>query len=333
MARDPAVRLPRAPRRRPDYARDMRTVACWAAAAAASVAVASMASAGRAGRAVVVVRAEPDMVRIPAGPFWMGFPDDPAARSELRADCVREFGDGAQETVCTADNLVGNARPLREVYLPAYDIDRYEVTVGAYRACAAAGYCDVAPLVTGDGRFVADDRLPIVYVTWRDAADYCAWAGKRLPTEAEWEKAARGVDRRPRPWPWGYHRRDDGSNHGAVDRHAVWLASRYVADASDGFTGPAPVGALRWSASPYGVYDLAGNVSEWVADYYAPTYEALSHIDPAVTAPPAVGPPMRVVRGGSWAEPRLFGRTYLRLYADANHRGFDRGFRCARDAR
>jgi formylglycine-generating enzyme required for sulfatase activity len=280
-----------------------------------------------------VEHSPPSMVRIPGGTFWMGFPNDEDAESELALACVTEFGEGTEQSYCTNKRLWENATPERRVYLPAFEIDRYEVTIAQYRRCAADGACDVAALLAGDDRFRDDDALPMVYVTWQDAVDFCAWSGKRLPTEAEWEKAARGTDRRV--WPWGDFERDDGANHGTVDRKlmrpAVWFTAQYIADDSDGHDTAVAPGTMLWSESAYEVYDLAGNVSEWVADYYVDGYDDGSSIAPVVDSPPPNGAGLRSYRGGSWAEPKLFGRTYFRLNALPDQRSFDRGFRCARD--
>jgi len=297
----------------------------------------------RAGRVERVEHHEPDMVRVSAGTFVMGFPGTESEQTHIAFDCAREFGD-SQEFYCRREFIVDNAQPRRWVYLPAFEIDRYEVRVGAYRACAAAGACDIAALVSGDTRYLEDDALPMVNANWQDAVDFCAWVGKRLPTEAEWEKAARGTD--ARRWPWGDHSRADGANHGAVDVDVLhgpaWGAAHYVGDDSDGYAGATPPGTLQWSDSFYGAMDMAGNVSEWVVDYYVAGYGGCeprergcvepSSIDPVVDSPPAGSASLRVYRGGSWAEPRLFGRTYFRLFADPGQRSFDRGFRCARDS-
>lgn len=294
----------------------------------------SAAAGRRAGEVRRVEHIASATVAIPAGTFAMGFDDRESERAELLLACARELGAESGEVYCRSETLWENALEQREVYLPAYGIDRYEVTTAAYRACAAAGGCDVTPLTVGDPVFL-EDALPMVNVAWRDAAEYCRWRGKRLPTEAEWEKAARGDD--GRRWPWGNHDRADGANHGRAQDHPVrappYAFPSFVGDARDGFAGAAPPGALVWSDSPYGVYDLAGNVSEWVADYYRESYVGLTTVDPVVDTPPSGTSSPRVYRGGSWAEPALFGRTYMRLFAAPGHRSFDRGFRCARDAR
>src|SRR5690606_24472221 len=231
-----------------------------------------------------------------------------------------------------------SAQPARQIFLPAYAIDRREVTVAAYRRCVVAGACDVAPLVVGDQRYTAAD-LPVVNVTWQDAVDHCAFVGRRLPTEAEWERAARGTDRRR--WPWGNVQRDADFNHGAVEHPAVLMsrlsaqpnhwAFDLVADASDGAAYLAPPGSEPWSRSPVGADDLAGNVAEWVEDYYA----AGGYRDLPVVAPVRRsrkdGLAERVVRGGSWRSPPHAARTYAREASPAERRATTVGFRCARD--
>jgi formylglycine-generating enzyme required for sulfatase activity len=229
------------------------------------------------------------------------------------------------------------------VYVDAFEIDRLEVTAAQYRACVAAGGCDVAPLVTGDERNVADE-LPMVYVTWGEARTYCRWRGKRLPTEAEWEKAARGEDRRR--WPWGNQERRDGANlgksevdaikltHGKLMSQPVYGGSRAmfesVPDDSDGAAYAVAPGSLKWGDSPYGALDMSGNVSEWIEDYWSMDgYKGLSAVNPVRSeAPP--DSTWRAVRGGSWGDWKYSGRTYFREYADPRGRSEQRGFRCAR---
>ena len=315
----------------------------------------------RNGSIVTVEHHRSEMVLIPGGTFVMGIPD--TELENAREACDELFGEWARY-ICFHQqdefDYFRDATPSRDVFVSSFEIDRYEVTLREYRKCVAAGVCDVGPLVTHDDRYL-EDPLPMVNTTWQDAVDYCSWKDKRLPTEAEWEKAARGTD--GRRWPWGNQERKDGLNHGKLEDEAVaetigkvtgWRAGRqtmpalvYVPDDSDGYKYAAGPGDVIWGESPFGVYDMAGNVSEWVADYYwageiwrprprADTkplkggYDDLPDIDPHRQAPRDER--HRVVRGGSWVEPKLYARTYRRDHDDPNVRSIARGFRCARDA-
>jgi sulfatase modifying factor 1 len=136
----------------------------------------------------------------------------------------------------------------RRVHLPTFGIDRTEVTHAAWRRCMAAGRC-VPPRVAGDDPRLSADAMPVSGITLAEAADYCAHAGGRLPTEEEWEKAARGDSARRFPWGSHYHARL--ANHGRPPLRP---------DPGDGFRWAAPVGSFPDGASPYGVLDMAGNV-------------------------------------------------------------------------
>jgi formylglycine-generating enzyme required for sulfatase activity len=201
-----------------------------------------------------------------------------------------------------------------EVYLSSYAIDRTEVTVASYRRCVDAGYCAAPPFAEGGMRF---DRpsYPVTLVSWQDAVTYCAWAGGRLPTEAEWERAARGPS--SRRYPWGNVYDPFVLNHGRLDRDAL--------DASDGFLELAPVGSFPDGRTPDGIADMAGNVEEWVADYFAPEYPKESVVDPKG---PETGEE-RVVRGGSYWHGRSRVRSAAREKDSATSRRPWRGFRCA----
>jgi formylglycine-generating enzyme required for sulfatase activity len=311
-----------------------------APAVCALLLVSSAGASERRGDVVRVEHERPSMVRVPAGPFSMG----PSLADKLAAveQCAEELPD---HWYCTMEYLRLDKLEQREVYVSSFAIDRHEVTAAEFRRCVAGGGCDVAALVAGDERYLRDE-WPMVNVTWQDAADYCAWAGKRLPTEAEWEKAARGGD--GRAWPWGHRDRVDGANHGTGEvpamtaTHSIrfgWPNLDYRPDDRDGYLYAAPPGSLRWGRSPYGLYDMAGNVSEWVADYWSDDgYAGLPAIDPRRDVPPPGGAGHRVVRGGSWAEPKFFSRTYVRNLPlpsagppRAHERSPSRGFRCARD--
>jgi iron(II)-dependent oxidoreductase len=197
-------------------------------------------------------------------------------------------------------------KPQFRAHLKAYWIDKYEVTVTRYRKfCQETGHA--MPNAPDWGW---QDNHPIVSVGWRDAAAYAKWAGKRLPTEAEWEKAARGTD--GRKYPWG-------------DR---WDASRCV-NATNSPGGTQPVGRHPSGASPYGALDMAGNVEEWCADWY--DKKAYQRYAKGNLKPPSSGT-HRVLRGGSWLpdfNPTSFRCAYrFPFYPDLPD--IIDGFRCVR---
>jgi formylglycine-generating enzyme required for sulfatase activity len=253
------------------------------------------------------------MVRIPQSTFQMGS-DEGEVLSAL-ADCVREpYGHRRSPT------LFNNETPRHVVHLSSYWIDRFEVSVADYERCVTARRCEPRPSSEATQRF---DRLdyPVSRVSWNDAVAYCSFRGARLPTEAEFERAARGAtDRR---YPWGNLFNAWASNHGRFG----WD----VTDAADGHAELAPIGSYPAGATPEGVYDLAGNVAEWVADRYAPTYESAEGHDPH--GPGVGGSNLRVVRGGSYAQARFRQRGAARAFAEPGERRSTLGFRCARSAR
>jgi len=203
--------------------------------------------------------------------------------------------------------------PRREIYLEAFYIDRFEVTTGRYAKFLEATGSVSLP----DGWEALDldrgDELPVVGVDWNDAAAYCTWAGRRLPSESEWEKAARGTD--ARRYPWG----DDPPD---LDRANY---ENFSPEAYDG--GLTEVGTHPAGRSPFGVHDLAGNASEWVADWYSESFPAGDVRNPKG---PETGS-SRVIRGGGRFDPaeRLVATKRYRGTPDV--RAEDIGFRCARD--
>jgi formylglycine-generating enzyme len=251
-----------------------------------------------------------NMVRIAAGSFQMG--SDESEVLGALADCVREaYGHRCNPT------SFNNETPRHLVHLSSYWLDRFEVSVADYERCEAAGRCEPRPVSEATRRF---DRanFPVSRVTWNDAVDYCAFRGARLPTEAEFERAARGVgDRR---YPWGNLFNVWASNHGRFG----WDET----EAADGFAELAPVGSFPAGATPESIYDLAGNVAEWVADRYAPTYESAAATDPR--GPGVGGSNLRVIRGGSYAQARFRLRGAARAFAEPSERRSTIGFRCAR---
>ena len=243
-------------------------------------------------------------------------------------------------TLCAAEPMAkecpearfAEEHPAHEVFLSDFWMDRTEVTVAQYRRCVAAGPCLEPPYASGATRF-DHPNFPVVNVSWYDATNYCTWAGGRLPTEAEWERAARGL--KGRRFPWGNVYNGALANHGKVfgellDNRTMlkWLvvASSEDEDDSDGFLEIAPVGSFREGRTPDGLHDLAGNVEEWVFDYFEAQYPEGSLVNPR-------GPEQgtfRVLRGGSYIHGRHQLRTTSRRFDMPTMRRPWRGFRCVR---
>jgi len=211
-------------------------------------------------------------------------------------------------------------KPVHQIFLDAYYIDKYEVTVGQYAKFLEATSMNAPPMWTTMDQ-PPHRKRPVVNVDWEDANNYCEWAEKRLPTEAEWEKAARGTD--GRIYPWG----NDPPNH---------LRANYGGKEKwNKHTVLVPVGQLKNGQSPYGISDLAGNVWEWVSDWYDPNYYATS--PPRNPTGPETGK-YKVLRGGSWdlapehlrSARRDFNNPLSFDYDSPSYRNFSSGFRCAK---
>lgn len=224
---------------------------------------------------------EAEMVRIPAGVFPMG------------------DRNGEPEEY-----------PERQIALNDFSMDRFEVTNEAYQACTRAKACDPAPYLEDEA--LGKPNHPVVGVTWDDAVRFCKWVGKRLPSEAEWEYAAKGTDHRK--WPW----------EGAFDPKK---ANTNLPGDFHGRT--APVDAYEAGTSPFGLSQMAGNAAEWTSDYFDPTFyrKTKESNDPA-------GPKSgreRVVRGGSYRDSAHTVRVAARRPKIPTEVDNTIGFRCAKD--
>ena len=228
------------------------------------------------------------MVTIPAGEFLMGNPEGKGRADEW---------------------------PQRSVYLDAFAIDQVEVTNERYMAFVETTGHRNPPNPYGTGLLLSTkgiELLPVVQTTWYDAKAYCSWAKKRLPTEAEWEKAARGKD--GRLFPWG--------NEPATLKRANF--DREWDDEKTLY----PVGSLPDGDSPYGVKDMAGNAREWVSDWYDPDY--YKHAPNRNPQGPDKKGVVRSIRGGSWHSPVADITTSARGRGGFALQTHGTGFRCVR---
>jgi formylglycine-generating enzyme required for sulfatase activity len=271
------------------------------------VALADRATVALADRASRLTLRPPVTIRIGAGHFEMGSDDaDVAAALALCRAGVEPQG-------CQPE-LFADEQPRHRVYVSAFRIDRTEVAQRDYARCVEHGDCPPARVTAGDPRLGASE-LPVAGVSWQDAKRYCEFAGGRLPTEAEWERAARGDG--ARQFPWGNAWNSRVANHGGP---------RAEGGAVDGFEHAAPVTALADGASAYGLLNLAGNVWELTADYYDREYYARSErVDPRNGAASDAA----AIRGGSWRSPAFTLRVAQRGSLRVGEARPDVGFRCA----
>ena len=251
------------------------------------------------------------MIRVPASEFAMG--SSPAEIVDATVLCQRE------PLAATCDERsFADEQARHRVRLSGFFLDRREVSVGDYEACVRIGRCKAPPFERGGQRF-NQLTFPVTFVTWDDAQAFCAFRGARLPTEAEFERAARGVT--GRRFPWGELANDHLSNHGRLGMD--------VSDDRDGFSELAPVGSFNSGRTPDGFLDLAGNAAEWVQDRYATQYPETEVTDPS--GPDAtLATSARVVRGGSYESPMSWLRGAARGAYLPGERRPSLGFRCAR---
>ena len=264
------------------------------------------------------------MVLIPAGEFLMGSPADSEAFSD--------------------------ESPQRNVFISAFLMDRTEVTNAAYaRFVEATGHRPPAndnPRVTlwPHGLLLpAIAQHPVVNVSWLDALAYCRWRGARLPTEAEWEKAARGADGRRYPWgnEWDWTKANSAGywvggtvNFLSIEQFtAFWKTGEGARPSrAQGLNGEVltkPVGSFPEGSSPYGLLDMAGNVAEWVSDWYEP----YAYLNAPLSDPQGPnGTLLKGLRGGSWIKGEKSLRTTDRDYGLPDDRPSGAGIRCAKDA-
>ena len=235
------------------------------------------------------------VITIPGGSFWMGCSPD---TSEL--------------AICPS-----SAQPAHEVTLNEFTIGVYEVSNAQYQVCVAAGSCSQPRVLSSKTRpdyYInpAYANFPVVNVTHQDAEDYCSFMGGRLPTEAEWEYAARGPE--GNLYPWGNQSPDCSFANSFNNANGTACVGDTTA-----------IGSYPNGRSDFGLMDMAGNVWEWVGDYYSPSYYESS--PPENPTGPDLGMEY-VVRGGGWSGSWLYLQTTTRAYDLNYYRGADLGFRC-----
>jgi formylglycine-generating enzyme required for sulfatase activity len=233
---------------------------------------------------------EEDMLQVPSGDFTMGI-----SQEQIKF-VVKKIGG--------EEKYLDASIPQHQQQTPAFFIDKYEITNAQYKKfVTATGH--QPPEDWEDGNYPAQkDQYPVVFVSWQDAKAYCEWAGKRLPTEIEWEKAARGSD--GRLYPWGDKWEKNNANTAKSRKN-----------------GPVKVGSYKKGVSPYGCYDMAGNVWEWTSSFY----KAYPN---STVENGFFGEDRYVVRGGSWDDEAYDALTVVRSKFTPNTTYEHLGFRCVR---
>jgi serine/threonine-protein kinase len=255
------------------------------------------------------------------------------------------FVPGGDFTMGSDSSSYANERPVHTVFLDSYWIDQTEVTNAMFEAFVAQSSYQTDAEKTGSSIVFNPDsgsngpiqgadwqhplgpdssqsnlaEYPVVHVSWNDARMYCEWAGRRLPTEAEWEKAARGTD--GRTFPWGNEFDGTRLNFADVNLKASWGNNNF----DDGFQLSAPVGSYPLGASPYGALDMVGNAWEWVNDW---ADEAYYQSSPSGNPGGPDSGEYHVLRGGSWHDPEDGNRAAYRGWASPEDTDITLGFRC-----
>ncbi len=247
----------------------------------------------------------------------------PATATPLLAEFTDESG-AEMALVPAGSSLMGKSsgyrseRPAHMVELSDFYIDKYEVTNEQYSVCVNDLVCD---LPTNSNAYINSrySDYPVIFVNWEMAETFCEWRGGRLPTEAQWEKAARGTKSYLYPWGSDF----DGTTLNFCDMNCTntWADN----SVNDHYTNAGPVGSYEDGISVYGVYDLAGNVSEWALDWYAEDYYANS---PRSNPPGPETGTHKVLRGGSWLDTKEGALSYRRVKIAPNSSYNYIGFRC-----
>jgi formylglycine-generating enzyme required for sulfatase activity len=260
-------------------------------------------------------------VFIAAGWFTLGSSADDVEYA--RRLCVSErMLEALRLRGCASDELFANETPARRVYVSAFWLDRFELSRGEYTRCVEAGGC-TPPVHMTEHPGLTHPALPMVGINHAQASQVCRFRGGRLPSEAGWERAARGDS--ARRFPWGHFHNEQLANHGgaafSVDPGEGEPSER------DGYRFAAPVTAYASAQSPHGIVQMAGNVWEWVADAYAPLSAQAQRVNPRDER--ALG--QRVVRGGSFRAPAFALRVTHREGRPETSGYLDVGVRCAYD--